>query len=143
MIPPEITLSKVTTEHRAKLAYVYIRQSSLAQVTRHSESTDLQYHLVERAASLGWPPERVEIIDEDLGKSGASAQDRPGFQRLIAEIGLARVGLVVSLDAWPATTGTGTSSWNCARSSVRSSPTASNSTIQACTRIACCWDSPG
>lgn len=99
MIPPEITLSKVTTEHRAKLAYVYIRQSSLAQVTRHSESTDLQYHLVKRAASLGWPPERVQIIDEDLGKSGASAQDRPGFQRLIAEIGLARVGLVVSLDA--------------------------------------------
>jgi DNA invertase Pin-like site-specific DNA recombinase len=91
--------SKVTTEHRAKLAYVYVRQSSLAQVTRHGESTEMQYELVERAARLGWPADRIKIIDEDLGKSGASAQNRLGFQHLIAEIGLAHVGLVVSLDA--------------------------------------------
>ncbi len=91
--------SKVTTEHRSKLAYVYIRQSSLSQVERHRESTDLQYHLVERAVQLGWPRERVKIIDEDLGKSGTSTEHRLGFQRLIAEIGLARVGLVLSLDS--------------------------------------------
>lgn len=88
-----------TTAQRAKMAYVYIRQSSLMQVTRHAESTDLQYSLVERAIALGWPRERVEIIDEDLGKSGAQAQARGGFQRLLAEISLASVGLVLSFDA--------------------------------------------
>jgi DNA invertase Pin-like site-specific DNA recombinase/uncharacterized protein YndB with AHSA1/START domain len=91
--------SKVTTAHQAKLAYVYVRQSSLSQVTRHGESTELQYRLVDRAVALGWPRERVQIIDDDLGKSGASAEQRLGFQQLIAEIGLARVGLVISLDA--------------------------------------------
>src|SRR5262245_20877289 len=90
--------SKVTTAHRAKLAYIYVRQSSLGQVIKHQESTDLQYRLVERAIYLGWPRERVEVIDDDLGKSGASAQQRLGFQHLLAEIGLGKVGLVVSLD---------------------------------------------
>ncbi|MCK7499183.1 MAG: recombinase family protein [Comamonadaceae bacterium] len=66
---------------------------------RHSESTELQYRLVERAIALGWPRERVLLIDEDLGKSGASSDRRLGFQHLIAEIGLARAGLVLSLDA--------------------------------------------
>jgi DNA invertase Pin-like site-specific DNA recombinase len=88
-----------TTDQRAKMAYVYIRQSSLMQVTRHAESTDLQYALVQRAVALGWPRERVELIDEDLGKSGAHAEARGGFQRLLAEISLARVGLVLSFDA--------------------------------------------
>src|SRR6266700_4972169 len=88
-----------TTAHRAKMAYVSIRQSSLMQVTRHAESTDLQYSLVERAIALGWPSARVEIIDEDLGKSGAQAEARGGFQRLLAEISLARAGLVLSFDA--------------------------------------------
>lgn len=93
------TFSKVTTAHQAKLAYVYIRQSSLGQVRQHQESTDLQYRLAERAVALGWPRERVEVIDDDLGKSGVSAEDRQGFQRLLAEIGLGKVGLIVSLDA--------------------------------------------
>src|SRR5438034_3651800 len=88
-----------TTEHRAKMAYVYIRQSSLMQVTRHAESTDLQYSLVDRAVALGWPRDRIELIDEDLGKSGARAEARGGFQRLLAEISLARAGLVLSFDA--------------------------------------------
>jgi len=91
--------SKITTQHRAKLAYVYIRQSSLGQVTHHRESTDLQYQLVSRAVGLGWPQQRVKVIDEDLGKSGASASERSGFQNLIAEIGLGKVGLVLSFDA--------------------------------------------
>jgi DNA invertase Pin-like site-specific DNA recombinase len=93
------TFSKVTTAHLAKLAYIYIRQSSLGQVVHHRESTDMQYQLVERAIRLGWPADRVEVIDEDLGKSGASAKHRSGFQLLMSEIGLGRVGLVVSLDA--------------------------------------------
>ena len=62
--------SQVTAEHRGKLAYIYVRQSSVNQVRHHQESTELQYRLVDRAVALGWPHERVHVIDEDLGKSG-------------------------------------------------------------------------
>ena len=90
---------RVTTAHRAKLAYVYVRQSSLNQVKLHQESTQLQYRLVDRAIALGWPHGRVAVIDDDLGKSGAGSAERRGFQKLIAEIGLGNAGLVISLDA--------------------------------------------
>jgi DNA invertase Pin-like site-specific DNA recombinase len=90
---------RVTGAHRAKLAYVYVRQSSVNQVRQHQESTELQYRLVDRAVGLGWPRERVRVIDEDLGKSGAASTQRHGFQRLIGEIGLGNAGLVLSLDA--------------------------------------------
>ena len=90
---------RVSAAHRAKLAYVYVRQSSVNQVRQHQESTELQYRLVDRAVGLGWPRERVQVIDEDLGKSGAESAERHGFQRLIAEIGLGKAGLVLSLDA--------------------------------------------
>jgi DNA invertase Pin-like site-specific DNA recombinase len=93
------TNTKVTAAHQAKLAYVYIRQSSLGQVIHHGESTELQYQLTDRAVGLGWPRERVQVIDEDLGKSGATSTERQGFQTLIADIGLGRVGLVMSFDA--------------------------------------------
>lgn len=91
--------SSITTAHRAKAAYVYVRQSSVNQVNRHTESTDLQYGLVERAVRLGWPHDRVVVVDDDLGKSGAASDERHGFQRLMAEIGLGHAGLVVSMDA--------------------------------------------
>ena len=91
--------SPVTTAHRAKLAYIYVRQSTAGQVRQHQESTELQYRLVDRAALFGWPKERIEVIDDDLGKSGVSSDGRGGFQRLIAEIGLGKAGLVLSLDA--------------------------------------------
>ena len=90
---------RITTTHRAKLAYIYVRQSSPGQVRHHQESTELQYRLVERAISFGWPRERVHVIDDDLGKSGTSSKDRLGFQTLIAEVGLGKAGLVMSLDA--------------------------------------------
>ena len=90
---------RVSAAHRAKLAYVYVRQSSLTQVRQNQESTELQYRLVDRAVDLGWPRERVHVIDEDLGKSGTESAERHGFQRLIAEIGLGNAGLVLSLDA--------------------------------------------
>jgi DNA invertase Pin-like site-specific DNA recombinase len=90
---------RITTLHRAKIAFVYIRQSSAGQVRHHQESTALQYRLVDRAVGLGWPRERVEVIDEDLGKSGANSEQRYGFQRLIAEVGLGHAGLVLSFDA--------------------------------------------
>jgi len=90
---------RLTPARRAKLAYIYVRQSSMTQVKHHQESTELQYRLVDRAIALGWPKDRVHIIDEDLGKSGAGHADRQGFQKLIAEIGLGNAGLVISLDA--------------------------------------------
>ena len=99
LIAAHVADERVTTAHRAKLAYVYVRQSSLNQVRQHQESTQLQYRLVDRTIALGWPHERVQVIDEDLGKSGAGSAERYGFQKLIAEIGLGNAGLVVSLDA--------------------------------------------
>ena len=93
------TDDRITNAHRAKLAYVYVRQSSPGQVRHHQESTELQYRLVERASLFGWPRERVHVIDDDLGKSGTSSRDRHGFQTLIAEVGLGKAGLVLSLDA--------------------------------------------
>jgi DNA invertase Pin-like site-specific DNA recombinase len=99
LIAPNTADERLTTAHRAKLAYIYVRQSSLNQVRQHQESTELQYRLVDRAVGLGWPHERVHVIDEDLGKSGAGSIERHGFQKLIAEIGLGNAGLVVSLDA--------------------------------------------
>lgn len=90
---------RISTAHRAKLAYVYVRQSSVGQIRHHQESTTLQYRLVDRALGLGWPRERIEVIDDDLGKSGAQGHQRYGFQRLIAEVGLGHAGLVLSYDA--------------------------------------------
>jgi DNA invertase Pin-like site-specific DNA recombinase len=95
MIP---STSKVTSEHLRRQAYLYVRQSSLQQVHDHRESTARQYDLKRRAQALGWPTEHIVVIDEDLGLSGASAVERSGFQRLVAEVGLGRVGLVMGLE---------------------------------------------
>jgi DNA invertase Pin-like site-specific DNA recombinase len=92
------TPSKVTADHLRRLAYLYVRQSALAQVHDHRESTARQYDLQRRAHALGWATEQVVVIDEDLGLSGASAAERNGFQRLVAEVGLGRVGLVMGLE---------------------------------------------
>jgi DNA invertase Pin-like site-specific DNA recombinase len=88
----------VTSEHLRRLAYLYVRQSSLQQVHDHRESTARQYDLTRRAQALGWAAEHIVVIDEDLGLSGASAAERSGFQRLVAEVGLGRVGLVMGLE---------------------------------------------
>jgi len=69
------------------------------RVKHHRESAELHYRLVDRAIRFGWPRERVDVVDEDLSKSGASGSDRSGFQKLIAQIGLGNACLVVSLDA--------------------------------------------
>jgi DNA invertase Pin-like site-specific DNA recombinase len=90
--------SKVSDRQLARLAVVYVRQSTRQQVLDHGESTRLQYGLVERAVGLGWPASRVLVIDEDLGKSGASAAGRVGFQRLVTEITMGHVGLVVGIE---------------------------------------------
>src|SRR3982751_512671 len=89
---------KVQPRHLDRLAIVYVRQSTLQQLEQHRESTALQYGLAERACNLGWPRPRVSVIDDDLGRSGASAEGRPGFQRLVAEVGLGHVGLVLGFE---------------------------------------------
>lgn len=89
---------KILGKHRQRLAVIYVRQSTMQQVERHRESTRLQYGLVDRALQLGWPKQRVLIIDDDLGRSGATAEGRPGFQRLVAEVGLDHVGIVLGIE---------------------------------------------
>ena len=89
---------KVLPSHREKLAIVYVRQSSPTQVLEHRESTARQYAFADQAVVFGWPRERVLIIDEDLGKSGRTAEDRSGFQRLITEVTLNHVGMVLGLE---------------------------------------------
>src|SRR5437870_9865783 len=89
---------KISRGHRERLAIVYIRQSTMQQVERHQESTRLQYALVDRASSFGWARETIVVIDEDLGRSGATIEGRLGFQRLVAEVGLGHVGLVLGVE---------------------------------------------
>jgi excisionase family DNA binding protein len=89
-------MSKITSEHLARAAFVYIRQSTAYQVANNLESQRRQYGLVERARQLGW--DDVQLVDEDLGKSGGGTV-RPGFEKLLAAICEGRVGAVVSLEA--------------------------------------------
>ena len=89
---------KVTASHLRRDAYLYVRQSTVRQVFENTESTRRQYALRERAVALGWPIERVNVIDSDLGKSGASSADREGFQQLVAEVGMGRAGIVLGLE---------------------------------------------
>jgi DNA invertase Pin-like site-specific DNA recombinase len=90
--------SKVTAEHLQRTAFLYVRQSTLRQVLQNTESTQRQYALRQRAIQLGWPAERIVVIDSDQGQSGASAADREGFQRLVAEVGVGRAGIVLGLE---------------------------------------------
>src|SRR3989442_9265083 len=88
---------KITATHLQRQAYLYLRQSTLRQVLENTESTKRQYALRERAVALGWPLDRVVVIDSDLGQSGADS-DRLGFQQLVAAVGLGEVGVVLGLE---------------------------------------------
>jgi DNA invertase Pin-like site-specific DNA recombinase len=90
--------AKIQDGHRQRLAIVYVRQSSPQQVLEHRESRARQYALADHAATLGWPPDRVRVIDEDQGQSGRSADQRAGFQCLLAEVAMEHVGLVLGLE---------------------------------------------
>lgn len=92
---PDPRRSKIHPKHLERLAIVYVRQSTAKQVLDHRESRELQYNLRYRAEQLGWPAQRVVIIDEDQGQSGATAENRLGFQRLMAEVSLSHVGIVL------------------------------------------------
>jgi DNA invertase Pin-like site-specific DNA recombinase len=89
---------KVLPRHLEQVAVVYIRQSSMQQVQRNQESTKIQYSLVGLAERLGWAPDRVVVIDDDLGVSGASAVGRQGFQRLLTEVALDHVGVILGVE---------------------------------------------
>ncbi|HEX3310676.1 MAG TPA: recombinase family protein [Streptosporangiaceae bacterium] len=89
---------KVTASHLARNAYLYIRQSTLRQVLRNTESTARQYDLRGKAISLGWDASQITVIDIDQGHSGASAADREGFQHLVAEVSLGHAGIVLGLE---------------------------------------------
>src|SRR6266487_6172252 len=88
----------VTPHHRQRKAIIYIRQSTPHQQISNQESLRLQYALVQRAQSLGWHPDDVDIIDADLGLTGASAQHRTGFQELVAKVTLGQAGIILSSD---------------------------------------------
>jgi DNA invertase Pin-like site-specific DNA recombinase len=90
-------MNKVTTHHLGRKAYLYIRQSSLHQVQENRESTARQYDLKRRAIGLGWTGDQIVVIDEDLGLSGTTSE-RNGFQRLVADVGLGRAGIVMGLE---------------------------------------------
>jgi DNA invertase Pin-like site-specific DNA recombinase len=90
---------KIQSLHCERMAYVYVRQSTPWQVKENRESTERQYHLHERALQLGWAASHVEIIDEDQGRTGTFAAHRSGFQRLVTEVGLGKVGIVLMLEA--------------------------------------------
>jgi len=89
---------KVTASHLQRDAYLYVRQSTVRQVFENTESTRRQYALRERAVAMGWPIERVIVIDSDLGKSGAGGIDRAGFQHLVGEVGMGHAGIVLGLE---------------------------------------------
>jgi len=94
-----MTSTKIHSTHCERTALVYVRQSTWLQVLENRESTERPYNLRERAIELGWPASRVEVIDEDQGRSGSTATFRTGFQRLAAEVGLGKVGIVLMLEA--------------------------------------------
>jgi DNA invertase Pin-like site-specific DNA recombinase len=91
-------LSKIKTAHTQRGAFVYVRQSSAAQIEHNRESTERQYALVDRAVELGWRREQVSVVDEDLGLSGSSTDKRSGFARLIAAVALRLAGIVLGLE---------------------------------------------
>ena len=91
--------SKIQIQHRQKMAYVYLRQSTMAQVHHHQESTQRQYALKERALDLGWPPELIRVLDADLGQSGSQMNQRQDFKLLVADVSLEKVGAVFALEA--------------------------------------------
>jgi DNA invertase Pin-like site-specific DNA recombinase/uncharacterized protein YndB with AHSA1/START domain len=90
---------KIKPTHLQRCAYVYVRQSTAAQVEYNRESTDRQYKLVERAIDLGWPKPQVKVIDEDLAQSGSGTAQRSGFTMMTTQIALGHVGVILSIEA--------------------------------------------
>jgi len=90
--------AKIQAQHRQKMAYVYLRQSTMAQVFHHQESTQRQYALKDKALELGWLPDQIRVLDADLGISGTQANNRQDFKTLVADVSLEKVGAVFALE---------------------------------------------
>ena len=90
--------AKITASHLRRMAYVYLRQSSAAQVEHNRESTRAQYALASRVSELGWPAQQIAVIDEDLGLSGSGAVERAGFAKLTTEVALGHAGIVLGIE---------------------------------------------
>ncbi|MGF1614573.1 MAG: recombinase family protein [Gammaproteobacteria bacterium] len=88
----------IAEHHRAKPAYISVRQSTMGQVRFHQESTERQYALREKAVELGWAPPAIRILDRDLGQSGAQMTGREDFKTLVAEVSMGQVGAVFALE---------------------------------------------
>ena len=131
----------VKPAHLARRAVVYIRQSTPHQVVSNQESLRLQYALRQRAHELGWHEADIDVIDADLGLSGASVTQRSGFKELVGRVGLSEVGLILSIDVTRlgATAPTGTRSWISAACATASSPIATGSMIRAAPTADCSW----
>jgi DNA invertase Pin-like site-specific DNA recombinase len=89
---------KVTPRHLKRTALLYVRQSTMRQVFENTESTKRQYALRDRAMALGWPREEIVVVDGDLGHTATAAGDREGFERVVTEVGMGRVGIVLGLE---------------------------------------------
>ena len=124
--------SKVTNEHRDRLAFVYVRQSSFFQVEHHLESQRRQYDFHKTALELGWPKEKVVVVDEDQGQSGSSPGARSGFGRIIMGVGAGEVGIVMSLEASQLPSRVG---WNRGATVTRTGLVAISGLVGACIRI--------
>ena len=90
--------STISEQHLIKTAYVYVRQSTMAQVRHHQESTERQYALREKALEMGWSAPTVQVLDQDLGKSGAQIAGREDFKTLVADVSMGKVGAVFALE---------------------------------------------
>ena len=89
---------KITQAHQSKPAYIYVRQSTLAQVRHHQESTERQYALKDQALAMGWPQTSIRVLDRDLGLSGAQSSNREDFKTLVADVSMSQVGAVFALE---------------------------------------------
>src|SRR3954465_13561440 len=98
ILPRVLRSTKIHDRHLDRLAIVYVRQSDPQQVLNHRESRERQYALADLAAAWGWPRDRILIIDDDQGLSGRTADQRSGFQRILAEVTMEHVGLVLGIE---------------------------------------------
>jgi DNA invertase Pin-like site-specific DNA recombinase len=92
-------ISKIQPHHHQKMAYVYLRQSTMGQVRHHQESTSRQYALKDRALNLGWQGDQIRVLDRDSGLSGTQTNNREDFKTLVADVSLEKVGAVFALEA--------------------------------------------
>jgi DNA invertase Pin-like site-specific DNA recombinase len=91
--------AEITPQHLSKIAYVYVRQSTPQQVKHNLQSQQLQYDLVDLAKAKGWPPEKIIVVDEDLGKSAAGAAQRHGLEKMLTHLCLGEVGALFCAEA--------------------------------------------